>query len=69
MEGSSPDGGLSFQLGHVNLSPFPGFSCSADSPPRFEKILEAEGGEDVPATDVEEGGEDRDCILSQDFFW
>ncbi|XP_042459196.1 wee1-like protein kinase isoform X2 [Zingiber officinale] len=68
MEGSSADGSLSFQLGHVNLSPFPGFSSSADSPLRFEKILEAEGVEDVPVADVEEEGEDRDRILSQDFF-
>ncbi|WOL03840.1 wee1-like protein kinase [Canna indica] len=70
MDGSSPAGGLSFQLGHVSLSPFRGFSSAADSPSPFEKILEAEAGGDEasPAVEAEEGGEDKDCILSQDFF-
>nr|XP_009404601.2 PREDICTED: wee1-like protein kinase [Musa acuminata subsp. malaccensis] len=70
MEGDFPAGDLSFQLGHVTFPPFQGFSsASTGSPFPFEKLLEGEGdGDDAPPVGAEEGGEDKDCILSQDFF-
>ncbi|RWW29452.1 hypothetical protein GW17_00006030 [Ensete ventricosum] len=70
MEGDFSAGDLGFQLGHVTLPPFQGFcSSSTGSPFPFEKLLEAEGdGDDAPLVSAEEGGEDKDCILSQDFF-
>lgn len=71
MEGDFPVGDLSFQLGDVTFPPFQGFSsASTGSPFPFEKLLEGEGdGDDAPPVGAEEGGEDKDCILSQDFFW
>ncbi|XP_072960722.1 wee1-like protein kinase [Typha angustifolia] len=62
---SSPAGDLSLQLGSVSL-----FSFSSDPPSRFQKLLEADEGrpEPPPSSEMEEAGEDKDCILSQDFF-
>ncbi|KAJ6795663.1 wee1-like protein kinase [Iris pallida] len=60
--GASPAGNLTLQLEHVTL-------LSSSSP--FENLLEAAAVEqlpDPPAAAAEEPVDDRDCILSQDFF-
>ncbi|XP_038987776.1 wee1-like protein kinase isoform X2 [Phoenix dactylifera] len=41
---------------------------SSDPPSRFQNLLEAEDGRE-PALELDDGGaNDKDCILSQDFF-
>nr|XP_010940009.1 wee1-like protein kinase [Elaeis guineensis] len=66
MEATSPAGDLTVQLDHVSFLPLQ--PISSDPPSRFQKLLEAEDGRE-PTLELDDGGaEDKDCILSQDFF-